>query len=237
MGMPKGKTRPTKEEVATRTHKACSMCREIKSLGEFGRRSEKPHLPVSRCNECRNKALRDRYWANPTKYLEGVKHYAENNKEKVRQMKKAEYIRNKDRYKANFKAYRAKHKDEIRIMQVEYARNRRKNDELFLLSYRLRGCVSAGLKRGGYSKKSRTYALLGCTFEEFVQHVGKTPGEGYHLDHIVPCSCARNEEELLKLQHYTNLQWLKKEENLAKHNKKTSKGLVLHYSLLNRYWE
>ena len=42
--------------------------------------------------------------------------------------------------------------------------------------------------------------------------------EKYHIDHIIPVSIATNEEELLKLNHYTNLQLLYPKDNLSKSN-------------------
>ena len=40
-----------------------------------------------------------------------------------------------------------------------------------------------------------------------------------HIDHIIPISTAESEEEIIKLNHYTNLQLLKAEDNIQKSNK------------------
>ena len=40
--------------------------------------------------------------------------------------------------------------------------------------------------------------------------------KGWHLDHIIPLSSAKNEEELRELCHYTNIQPLWWDDNLRK---------------------
>ena len=40
-----------------------------------------------------------------------------------------------------------------------------------------------------------------------------------HIDHIIPMSTAKSEEEVIKLNHYTNLQLLKAEDNMQKSDK------------------
>lgn len=70
--------------------------------------------------------------------------------------------------------------------------------------------------------KKANYEILGCTFEEFKFHLeskfetwmtwenrGLYNGEfnhGWDIDHIIPGSTAKNEEDLIKLNHYANLQ-------------------------------
>jgi hypothetical protein len=41
----------------------------------------------------------------------------------------------------------------------------------------------------------------------------------WHIDHIIPISSGKTEDEVLKLCHYTNLQPLWKEDNLKKSDK------------------
>ena len=67
--------------------------------------------------------------------------------------------------------------------------------------------------------------MIGCTPEQLLEHLHKTwydnygteyNGEPVHIDHIIPLSSAETEEDMYKLCHYTNLQYLKPEDNLAK---------------------
>jgi hypothetical protein len=77
------------------------------------------------------------------------------------------------------------------------------------------------------TKKNKTFEIVGCTPEFLKEHLEKQFVDGmtwenrnkWHIDHKLPLSSAKTEEELYKLCHYTNLQPLWAEENLKKSNK------------------
>ena len=78
------------------------------------------------------------------------------------------------------------------------------------------------------SKKNKTFDIVGCSPEFLKEHLEKQFTEGMdwellgqhiHIDHIIPLSSAKTEDELYKLCHYTNLQPLWAEDNLKKSNK------------------
>ena len=74
----------------------------------------------------------------------------------------------------------------------------------------------------GYDKKSKTYEILGITFEEFKLHIESQWEEwmnwnnyglynreekyGWDFDHIIPLSSVNTEEDIIRLNHYTNFQ-------------------------------
>jgi hypothetical protein len=78
------------------------------------------------------------------------------------------------------------------------------------------------MKKKGFSKKSKTQDILGCTFEEFKLYIeslfedwmnwnnhGLYNGElnyGWDLDNIIPQSSVTTEKEIIKLNHHTNYQ-------------------------------
>lgn len=88
--------------------------------------------------------------------------------------------------------------------------------------------IRNAFKRQGYSKKSRTHEILGCSYDEFCKHIESQFGEGmdwnnhgeWHLDHKIPVSWGENEEEVKALNHYSNFQPLWGKDNLKKGNRR-----------------
>ena len=95
------------------------------------------------------------------------------------------------------------------------------------INNRMRSNMWSAMKRQGYKKKSRTHEMLGCDFDFFKSYIEAQFKEGmtwdnhglWHFDHIIPVSSAKSEEELIRLNHYSNFQPLWAEENLSKSNK------------------
>ena len=133
-------------------------------------------------------------------------------------------------------AYNKQYRQEHREQRAACKRNRKATDPLFKLKCNISSRIYNSLKARGYSKTSKTASLLGCSFETLMEHLGPKPTEDCHLDHICPCNQAQTEEELLKLQHYTNLRWLPAEENKIKSDKWTPEGEEMCRKLLGRDW-
>ncbi len=105
-----------------------------------------------------------------------------------------------------------------------------KSDINFKLAHNLRSRLRSALKRQNTSKNTKTIKLLGCSIQEFKIYIeskfkkGMTwnnYGKDWHIDHIFPIShfILRDEKEIMKACHYTNLQPLWAEENLSKNNR------------------
>ena len=131
-----------------------------------------------------------------------------------------EWVKERDsKYK---KEYYEDNKEKIFKRNREYYRKRIKTDVLFKLSSNIRTSIRSSIIKGGYSKKSRTFEILGCSYEELKEQIesqfedwmnwdnyGLYNGEekyGWDLDHIVPVSSAECEEDIYKLNHYSNIQ-------------------------------
>ena len=79
------------------------------------------------------------------------------------------------------------------------------------------------------SKREKTFDLIGCSPLKLKEHLEEQFTEGmcwenhglfgWHIDHIIPLSSAKNDDELKKLCHYTNLQPLWALDNILKRDK------------------
>jgi hypothetical protein len=142
--------------------------------------------------------------------------------------KQAEYIKHKEKYKL-------REKNRIRDYKKEYSDLRK--CEIRTFKYKTRNLIYGAFKRGKnqFHKDSTIEIILGCTIEEFINYIQskftdgmtlKNHGE-WHLDHIIPIATATTEEDVIKLNHYTNFQPLWAEDNLSKGSKIIEQQLKL----------
>jgi hypothetical protein len=172
-------------------------------------------------NQNKEKLKEDRrkfYHENKEKNLEQSKKYTEKNRDKVLKKKKEYRENNKEKIKTDKRNWDLNNKDNIQ----KYISNKLKTDSVYALSISTRNLINKAIKRKGFTKKSKTIEILGCSFEEFKTYLelkfepwmnwenyGKydgTEGYGWDIDHIIPLSLAKTEDELMKLNHYSNLQ-------------------------------
>ncbi len=122
----------------------------------------------------------------------------------------------------NAKTQKLRERPEVRQREYNQKKQRLKTDALFKLKCNIRTIVRASLKRGFTKKSKKTEEIIGCSFHELKQHFesrfepwmnwenyGRYNGElnyGWDIDHIIPLRTAKTEEELISLNHYTNLQ-------------------------------
>ncbi len=125
------------------------------------------------------------------------------------------------------KIYRQKNKESIREKDLIYRKERMIKDPLYRAKIDARNIIRKALSDSGYSKKSRTEEIIGCSFEQFKTHIESLFVENmswesrdeWHIDHIIPLSFAKNERELLLINHYTNLRPIWAKENQLKSDK------------------
>lgn len=184
------------------------------------------------------------YLKNREKILNRKKVYQKDNKAKIYSVKKKYRIKNRLKINmklvAYMKKYILKNKEKIKNRRKEYykknrleinrkQRERRKKDPVHRLHRSIRGRLTTFMFRIGKEKQCTFNDYIGCSLLELKKHIEKQFKDGmtwenhglhgWHIDHIIPLSLAKDEPEIYKLCHYTNLQPLWAKENLSKGNK------------------
>lgn len=174
---------------------------------------------------------------------EEIEKLKEERNKKRKEYLKEYYLKNKEQILVNSKEYFKNNKEVKQRKNNARYRKRRKEDPVFKLATNIRRNFRGILKKQNYTKKSKTYNILGCTFEEFKKHLesqfepwmnwdnyGKYNGEygyGWDIDHIIPQSSAISEAELIKLNHYSNLQPLDSRINRVDKRNKWADKIIL----------
>ncbi len=170
---------------------------------------------------------------NPEKYSLENKIYYENNKENIALKQKRYKENNPNKVKITKQKWRNNNKEQANKASNNWSKNnkdkvnaqrreKRSSDKLFKLKGNLRTLLGNAFRRNGYSKSGKTEQILGCSFEELKNSLeakfeswmtwenyglyNGTEKYGWDIDHIIPLSSAKTKDELLKLNHYTNLQ-------------------------------
>ena len=214
--------------------KKCNKCNQKKEGIEFNKCKKHIDGLQYKCIECelkiqkewylKNKDSHDeksikKYYSNKSHHLQYSTNYREKNKAKISDYQKQYYLKNKE----------GKLKQSSKWIKYNF-----QNDPIFKLKCITRTLIGKSFKRGlngTYKKGKKTEQILNCTMQEFIEYLqsqfkpGMTlenhgQGEGkWNIDHIIPISSAKTEEEIYKLNHFTNLQPLWWEENMAKGSK------------------
>lgn len=215
--------------------KICKMCKIEKNISEFYKQNSNL---VSRCKLCfskKNKEFREinkeiikeqkraYYLKNKDSddFKEKSKIIREGRKEYLKEYNKKYREDNKDKLKEYIKDYYNDNKEKIISNVIKYKNNRKIHDLTFRLSISIRRTINNSFYRNGYSKKTKTYEILGCTFEELKIHLeskfkdwmnwenkGIYNGEfnyGWDIDHIIPISTAKTIDDVYKLNNFNNL--------------------------------
>jgi hypothetical protein len=188
--------------------KKCSTCKKEKEFFEFNKNKSQKDGYENLCRLCK-------------------KNYYDLNKINILKSKKEYHIKNKESISIIKKEYTKNNREKINSYYRVYSKKRKLTDHLYNLSCKIRTLIGMSIKGGGYKKKSKTFEYLGCSFEEFKNHLELQFKDGmtwenqgeWHLDHIYPISLAKDEEHLIRLNHYTNFQPLWAVDNIKKGNK------------------
>ena len=235
--------------------KKCTKCKEVKDFDEFSKDKRNKDGKQSRCKSCqkeyniKNKDKnKDKRKAPTEEQKERRKKHRQENKEFFKKKDREYYQKNKhirQKYRKDNKErllkytheYYQNNKKKIRILRDKWSKENKEKinkyrklkydtNTLYKLRVSIRSNIAMSIKKQGYTKKTKTYNMLKCDYNFFMQWLNGIASNGYQygfgnleLDHVVPISLAETEDEAILLSHYSNYQLLSADENLEKSNR------------------
>jgi len=201
--------------------KVCNSCLLSKNIIEYNKDKSRKDGLQPLCKTC-NQNYKKKYYQNKkNEILDKSKIYYDKNKENI--IKRVKVWSEKNEVKT--KEYKKKYVENNRDFINKKMSNRKKNEPILKLKMLYRSKINKILG----SKREKTFDLIGCSPIELKQHLEEQFKEGmcwenhglfgWHIDHIIPLSSAKNDDELKKLCHYTNLQPLWALDNILKRDK------------------
>ena len=159
-------------------------------------------------------------------------------KEKIRIRERKRYLKNKDEINLKQRIWRRTKmkpstKEKILKNRREWDRKQKATNPAYKIKYNIKSRLGLLLKKQKITKRERTVDYIGCSFEEFKNHLEKQfqPGMSWenrtewHIDHIIPVNYFVKNFDFSdinvqkKCWHYTNLRPLWKFDNLSKGTK------------------
>lgn len=180
--------------------KKCTHCKKVFTINKFYKNKYEKDGYTHRCKKC-------------------IKIYYINNRQKINNIALRYYHKHKDKIKKQRKNYSK--------TSANYYRNRRKNDITYRLKKNISNSFRKSLTKNGYSKKSRSYEILGIDWINFKKYIENQFTDDMswdnfdqiHIDHKIPIAAANTEFEVIALNHYTNLQPMWAKDNIEKSDK------------------
>jgi len=198
--------------------KKCCRCKQEKEISCFGKNSRMEDGISNKCKQCAS----DYYWDNRDNLL--AKNRSKYNKE--------ESVNRVLAWRENKFGHIKKEKQEKRLEKQRLKEEKRLEKEyrkeyITPLIKRIRSLVCGVISKNQLPKDNGNYLYLGCEYDFFKNHIEKqfvkgmdwTNREYWQLDHIIPLSSAKTQEELIPLFHHTNIQPLWADDNKTKGNK------------------
>jgi hypothetical protein len=204
--------------------KFCKYCQQEKEIDAFSVKASSLDGLQNRCKSCFSFYMKQRN-AEKSKEINAKRRvaYAEQI-EKKREQTRRSYAKHSEKRKAYVKAYVQKNQEKVSAYKYEYKKKRLLSDPLFALKHSMSTLLRVSLKVKGFSKTTKVAQTLGCTWAELKLHIERQflPGmtwenrAKWHIDHIIPLATAKTEEDVVKLNHHTNLRPMWAQDNLRK---------------------
>jgi len=223
-----------RSEDEVKIAKKDGICKKCKD--KIWRENNKEHIRQKNSEKCKKyrdknkdsiKIYMSKYYIKNKEVLnsknkEYVKEWYINNKEEINKRNNDYYSDNKEKIREKQHEYYINNKESLRGTRNKYHTNRLKNDSIYRLKCKIKKMINKKFKDIKSNKDKNTIEILGCSFEYLILYIeskfeswmnwenkGLYNGQfnyGWDIDHIIPISSAKNEDDIMRLNHYTNLQ-------------------------------
>lgn len=174
------------------------------------------------------------------------KAWREKNADHVKEKAKENYHKNPKAHKARVDKYKALHIEQVRESRrrykaenrqkcADYARVKRQTDPIHRFRTSFTHLMSLYRKKTGYTGSKGTWEMVGCDFAYFLTYIQSQFSEGmtlenygngigkWSIDHIEPIRNAKCNEDVERLNYYTNLRPMWNTENSSRAGKSLGK--------------
>lgn len=217
--------------------KICKICKIEKDLSEFCKKSSNKYR--NECRKCKSEYLKLYYKKDPK-----ISEYTISNSKKIsidkickncnilkdlnsfpRRNDSIDGHRNKcyDCFRLYNRLYYNENRDRDDT-KIKIRRKRNRNKIENKIANNIRNSIKRYLKSNKIKKSESIEKILGISKYQFRIHIESQFLDGmnwenrekWHIDHIIPISFGKNKEEIIMLNHYTNLRPIWKFDNLSK---------------------
>lgn len=206
--------------------KKCYKCNEEKDKSCFSKHSKSKDGLQSKCKQCTNEYMKNRLLLNKDKINEKRKKQYEDQIDKKRKQSRDSYKKFREKRIESSKKYAIENKEKVAQYKIKHKAKKRL-DPIYVLSQQVSCLVRISLINKGFPKRGKTLEIIGCDWDSFALHIERQflPNMSWenrsewHIDHIIPLASANTEEDVILLNHFTNLRPLWAKDNLSKGSK------------------
>jgi len=215
--------------------KKCTKCGEIKPIDYFYLIKDGNGRYRNDCIECHRKSRKIYNEVNSQRRKDYMVKYRAENPD----VYKIWIEKNREHYLEGVKKWKIENPEKNKTHKKNNFKRNYQSNPKFRLKNNIRRLIQLSLSKNGYSKNSKTNDILGIDYDGFIKHIESQFTDGmtwdnkreWEIDHIIPISLGKTEEDIIRLNHYTNLRPLWGKDN----NIKSNHVFEEHRHLIDKY--
>lgn len=209
----------------------CSKCGIEKPLNDYYFRKDTNRY-FTICKSCCKNKQKKYHKEHPNKshsyYIEHIDYFKAYNKEnsyKYKDTCKRYYEHNKMRLQDKQREYYRNNTKKVKEYNKQYKKNRKANDVIYKKQCNISSKIRQIFNNKGKCEYRSIESITQISCKDLYEHLLKTfennygyeyDGRNVHIDHIIPLANAKTIDDLIRLNHYTNLQLLTPYDNMKK---------------------